>query len=244
MTLPGLLPRLKKYQTALIIAIFLLYAAIGFYLANEVRLYFMAPPAIAEPTPAILYPQRNFIIIHVDNLSRQRPQLVSIWALFTVFSEPPSLAFKPLYPKLVPFKQSNPLSESFALTEYETLSPDFISELNKFNFDYEGYILLDQYAILALSGWITGETPQIAGEIANNPEQAWNLVAGEQALLDLVCERLVIPAEKRGPAIRWRDLTPNHLRTNLSFETVITSWDAVITSVSPPGCRVVGISRE
>jgi hypothetical protein len=123
---------------------------------------------------------------------------------------------------------------SFSLTRDNDPSPAFWRILKSQNIHWEGYLLVDDFAVQNVMEWTNGagDFPGLLGSTQLNPLES------EQALKHM-CEDFS-RLKEHGPApFSINDLMPAHFRTDLSMDKALSYWEMMTTSRVPIKCDVV-----
>jgi len=110
-----------------------------------------ASSAIPHPMIVLANEQRNILIISVDRLQSARYQLRGIWEAIYAPNYP-SITWVPIYPAVLgsdPSKNEE-LLRTFRLTPELHLDPSFVRYLHQRNFQWSGYLILDEVAIFEI----------------------------------------------------------------------------------------------
>ncbi len=116
----------------------------------------------------------------------------------------------------------------------------FWQQLTTFKFSWDGYLLADSQAISPIIGWINNQQPAMSVQQADTPEGYQAILSEETAVFRNICSTLGSVDEISGPAPDWGSLIPLHLRTDMTFESMMFSWG----KLNPPGsvtpCYILG----
>jgi hypothetical protein len=222
-------------------AIFMAFALLGIGLAHHFwgRLSSPSPrPASGSPLPDGV--QQNILIIHMDDLDRPSPSLISVWVATYAAYERPFVTFKALYPDPLSSQRIIPLSIRFALNEDGAPTQSFLNWLRDQNLDWAAYVLIDQQGIIQLTDYLgSGDLERIIPRHRDQLLQVWEQ---EAQLMQHLCLRLQskIPAKAEFP---WKDMIPDHLRTDLTFEEAIVLWDQITAEKDALYCEVFGFKQ-
>ncbi len=225
----------KKAQGFLFIFLFLTCGIIGILLANQVHSARIktSPTAIVFPSPAFGNTdssQTNIVLIRVDDLTKDRPKLVSVWIAFLGPVDYPGLTLMALYPDVLNPSQVQALSDSFRLNESQQPVQAFLEQLSAFRFTWDGYILADSVSISPILTWINNTNTDLTASSATETDHQVILTEETEAFKE-VCKTLGKTTEVSGPPPNWSAITPAHLKTDLTFEKIMYSWG----KLNPPG---------
>ena len=238
-TRPDAKKSLHQYRLAIFMAVFLIFAFLGFLLVQQLLGLFFPKPlaAPAAPSNTLFVNQGTLLLIHADQLDSKQPRLISIWAVFISKTTPPSLIAKSIYPDLVSPEKSQQVAQAFNYTEKDGLSPQFIKQIQTYDLHWNGYIIGDQEAFAQLARWINGNDTVInlPADISNS--QA--VLEAEKAIFQESCKNLTRPDSARGEKPHWLGLFPTHLETDLFFRDTAVNWDRISLSNPAPDCKVL-----
>ncbi len=229
---------MNKVRIVVLITVFLACMILGFtaarHLGDSLPVH---PVAAAIDTPAAK-PQRNILILHVDDL--RDPDLISVWIVFAADYDKPYISFKSLYPDPLTDFRPAPVRALFSLQKDGSLSAPFVKWLQDMHVDWDGYFLMDQTGLTQFGEWMTGKQPSLQALLPINSEQS-RLVFQDEAQMYLdICTSLNAIAYLKRPEMRWSELVPDHMQTDFNFELAVLNWDQ-INSLENPHCEVIGI---
>ncbi len=236
---------MKKAQGFILIILFVACGVIGILLANQ----FVDSDDQKTPEP-VVYPTRtagapgdgqtNLVLLRVNDLSADQPQLVSIWIAFLGPADYPGLTVMMLYPNPDAPDQVQSLADAFSLGEDKLPVQTFWQELAAYKFTWDGYLLADSQAITAVSGWINNNQSQLQARPADSPEGYRIIQDEETSVFRNICSTLGSADDAAGPVPDWGSIIPLHMRTDLTFEAMMYSWG----KLNPPGaitpCYILG----
>jgi hypothetical protein len=231
---------MNKSKAIFLFFLFIMFGFLGFMLMNGIQGLFSTTAISAPPSNTGLLQQRNFLIIHIDQLDQEDPQLVSIWAVFFYPAETANITFKQLYPESSPlYEQDTSLADQFQINESGDLNAKTIRALNAYEIDWSGYILMDTRSMLHLTNWLQMDTlPESIEQAIQNPGTLIQY-ADEQLWFDQVCTQLETEDLQNLRHLPWNELIPVHMHTNLYFDDMATLWDYLARSEYPPHCEVL-----
>jgi hypothetical protein len=171
--------------------------------------------------------QQNILLVQVDQLESETPQLVSVWGVFVYLREPSSIMFVPLYPG-----DEQALSEKmvreFRLTPGNGLDPNFQHMVeNEIAVAFDNYILVDSAGLQQVRDWIQSIETSDAYPVSD-----------EKSLLRAVCRYVLSPDRDQKASLEWTGMFPDHASTNLAFQDAISSWETVAAQGSSVRCEV------
>jgi hypothetical protein len=224
---------MKKYAIIIPIVVFITCVAFGWLLADKSNGLASSAPAPylnAQSSDT----QFNMVMIHVDDLSKEDPSLVSVWGLFMATHDHPGLIFKPFYPSNLDAKVSEDLAKSFSVTPEKAPSQKFLEKLyNATNFSWNSYVLVDDTAVKTLDEWLAGNSADSISPVTTRYR-----IEEEDAIVQNFCDQFAgLLIRENQP--QWTSLIPNHLRTDFSLESFLTRWEKLTTAPNPPQCKVL-----
>jgi hypothetical protein len=176
--------------------------------------------------------QQNILLIHVDELQKNQPALISVWGLILYFPEP-KIILQPIYPSPIE-PESFPLT-AFKITQTKNLNPRFIQQMSlQTQMDWDNYILIDHQALSFFAAEL------FSGDQFYTPDQTNSIISVERGYFSKLCNRLVELEQDGLQQIRWKHLIPDHWRSNLSFDDAMLNWEKLTSPQSPIKCEVFG----
>lgn len=175
--------------------------------------------------------QQNLFLIHVNDLQDESPQLVSVWALFLLYSDTPSLVFRPIIQQDLS-QPVSPTVQQFALCTDGTVAPDFIHALKtEHNLSVDGYVILDDEALRIFAQRFPGEQPTPRPFEVPRPD--------ERSTIMNMCAYLQPAAARQGVELPWEQVLPRHFRTDLKFDPFMANWIRLTQAPGAPICEVI-----
>jgi len=210
---------MRKFVIFLTILVFL--ACLGFGLWTSYKPEFTRKQAddanTVQVTPVSQF-QNNYLIIHVDNLTADSPQLISIWGLIAYFPEP-KLIFQALYPLQTPTNAD--IQERFALSNQKVPDPNFLKTMAQINqITWDNYVLVDNLAFDQLGQFVYG------GGL--NQESTSDPLPAEQAYLQTICNTFSAQGRDFLEGFSWKDIVPDHFRSNISMDYSLVNVDKLL----------------
>ena len=237
---------MKNIRPFIYTTLFIFCLVVGFIVSKFVfipTVFPSTPTPVPVPVLTAFMKQGIVLIIHVDQLSKPKPGLISVWALFMSLTDPSSLMVKSLYPAVLIDKTSPSLSDSFSLTSEGKPSPAFINQLKSINLHWDSYLILDNQGISVLANWITGRIPRLHAVNPNSNENIKTIIEEEENLVVDICNNLSVPVSQRGPSPQWKLLIPQNMRTDLYFDAAAVNWERLTLSNPPPHCEAISASN-
>lgn len=219
---------------------------IGIQLGNHAK----SPPdtRLLETRPLVNSPsqQRSIVFIAADDLQSSEPRLVGVW-LVLYRPDVPSISLLSLYPSQpsATSTQKIDLAAAFSLTKEGAPSSSFFKALQDFHFNWNGYLLIDDTGVAAIIDWMQGITVDnqtIGGiEALNGLIRPWeNTRLASETQRDYLmsaCKRMAqLPADSNWTSL-LTGLMPQHLRTDLSFDLILSDWKRLVSGPDPFSCE-------
>jgi hypothetical protein len=230
---------MKKLAIVFIIVIFVVCAFFGYKTAASLFQGSQSSSSTTQVQNNIQ--QQNFLLIHVNDLTLEKPVLISVWVVFIYHSDPPQLMFVPLYPSFDSKVQTR-LDDRFGLTKDGKISSSFITQISKsFDMKTSGYVLTDDSGASLFTQWLTNQQEPVAYSPAVTDQEKLAQRMNGQAAYQQFCQ-LVNSGQVNGyfSAINWSSLlVPKHFVTDISFESMALTSDQIIRATSPVKCDVL-----
>lgn len=170
--------------------------------------------------------QQNILLVQINDLEAESPQVISLWAAFFYQSNPPQLMLLPL--PLDEGKDSSNLPAWPALNS--AIQPDIFVQAaaERYKLQLDGFVAIDDAGLQHFGTWFDGKV--------GNPVKAANTA---EKFLESFCQTVQSSeAGKDAVKVRWSQVLPGHLRTNLSFDSFMRSWDTLFNSPSLANCEL------
>jgi hypothetical protein len=240
-----------KTRWILPVIIFLFFSLFGFGIAQSIGRSDLLASILSRQAPTSLAPtehsnQQNFLIIHVDDLTGSHPRLVSVWVgLITFFEDQPFIHMKLLYPDPNSPYLREAIKNAFILDEQGKPSQAFTVEIQRFNIPWNGYILVDDVGASELIGALqlappsnpAVPTPEFLIPLSIDTPDA--SLALEPGWIQNLCLHLSQRNLNAPPFQKWSEVIPNHLRTDLTFDTLALTWERLTSSSRPTLCKII-----
>jgi len=214
---------MQKGLTFIIIGIFLLLM-LGLGISVALSSFFPGAPLQISSEPIPLTQQLNILIVEVNDLSIPNPVLISAWGMFFSRSkQQPSIIFQILTPDKGDEAQSQ-LANNFELKPGKIPSSGFMDKTlsaNHLSKPWDAYILVDHEGLQKFSDW--------SGMSSNQTLETF---------LPELCYQMENSDSIPEITFHWGEIIPNHLKTNLSFETAVMIWDTAFHSPKKIFCDV------
>jgi hypothetical protein len=220
----------------LVIIIFLIFAVIGFQIANSLdQSSIVGQKNESIPTSGTQVQQHNLIVVHVDRLESQEPRLMSVWfvSLFLVDGSPPVLTIAPIYPAHSDAR-NRVIDKAFSLAPDRTPSLAFWKVISSMKFKWEAFLVVDDFTVQKVMEWTNGpgNFPQLLENAQDDPGQS-------QQVLTQTCQAIGASTNREDAPFEWKDLVPAHFHSNLRMELALSYWNDLTTSVLPIDCVVL-----
>jgi hypothetical protein len=231
----------NKLVIVLIILIFGVFAYLGFKTAAKIlqgnNQYATTDQTTVETDTVV---QQNFLLIHLNDLTQKKPELISVWVGFVYPSDPPQLMFIPLFPSYDEVIHSS-LLKKFSLNTDKTVSDRFISQISKsYDIQTSGYILTDDVGITYSNLWLTGQNAPVTSTPAMSDAEKLTLRMSGQSAYESFCQVISSGSSKSYfSAVDWTLLLPSHFSTNIPFETIALITDKLARAATPVKCDVL-----
>ena len=169
--------------------------------------------------------QQNLLIILVDSLAAEKPEVRGVWLAGRIVAIP-QIVFLPLYPSLSQTEQEA-YTAAFSLNEDGQLSDQFQIFLRSKEIWWDHFILMDEPALadlVALTDGVLWNGVQVSGsgavaEILAAGASPESVLKAQALIANEIChsaQRLVVNAD---PMILWGLLT-HRMRSDFQLETV------------------------
>jgi hypothetical protein len=203
--------------------------------------------ALPQSIPTLKNGQHNLLVVAVDNLELQQPQLRSVW-LVTYFQNNPLITFLPISPTISSGEVivDQMLSDSFGIVKANgntNISTPFFDALTRRNFWWSGYLIVDESALTSVLNEKPFESdnyPVASGEIilndpGKNSLDPQNIYDRYTQIFQDAC-RLIAQQED---ALNWQSfssLIPQHIITDFDASSLIDEWTSSIKAIETPNC--------
>ncbi len=168
--------------------------------------------------------QVRYLILHVDDLSRPKPTLQTVWGAFVSFGDLTAVYFNPIYPL-----QNNraDLAGLFTLTEERLLSEPFLKAVEKYELDLTGYLIVDDAGEQVLLKWLLPDAPPQSGSLLT-----------QRATFTQICQNLNKNKYAAFPQFDWKRLFPDHLIPSPRIESTMILFDRLFYRSPRVQCQV------
>ena len=222
---------MRKIVIFLTVLVFL--ACLGFGLYTSYKPEENKNQAENENIPAVTPVsqfQNNYLLIHVDNLTADMPQLISIWGVIAYFPEP-KLIFQALYP--LPTATNADIQASFSLSSQKVPDPKFLRAMAQINqITWDNYILVDTLTFDLVGQFVFG------GSL--NLESISNPLPAEIPYMQAICGTFSNQGKDFLEGFRWKEIIPDHFKTNISLDYGLANLDKLLAPGLPVQCEIYG----
>ncbi len=232
---------MKKIVIPVVIVVFGVCAFFGFKAASKILASRQTPELQStSPVENPTINQKNFIFIHVNDLTLEKPELISVWAGFVNDTTPPQFMFLPLFPTYNAEIHER-INKNFSLNADKKVNQRFINQLqSSFDFQISGYVLTDDVGVGYSNLWISGVEAPVASIAATTDTEKHTLLLTGQTSWQQFCQLVATgTANNYFSAINWGLLLPDHFSTSLDFESLTLLTDQIVHASSPVGCEVL-----
>jgi hypothetical protein len=215
------------------IVVFVGCALAGYNIARGINPQPSSPENAVE-IPVPLSEQHNYMIVRVDDLGSQKPQLKSVWfvSLSFVSQNPNLLALAQIYPPKTAGQKSTALERAFALSEKGEPAAAFWNAVKQYKLDWEGYILFDAQGANLFLQWLVGpaDFQGALEESAKNDENSLRMA-------QQVCQSITDASGRSLGQFSWSQVIPDHFRSDLQLATALAYWDRMTDPAQSVRCE-------
>lgn len=230
---------MKKFAVVLIFGVFILFAFLGFKAASSAKQEEAYSSMPANAATALASTQQNYLLIHVDDLSAQDPQLIAVWGAFVYYAQPNQVMFLPLLPSYEA-GINDPLYDSFSLGKNGEISKNFISQIQQeYDLQITGWVLVDNTSLAVFNQLAGSQETVIAAAQPENEDQKHILLLNAQSFFQNACTRLQNPPSDWINTVPWSQIAPAHFSTNIPFETIMVDLQKLTSISTSNQCSVL-----
>lgn len=212
----------------LFLVCFFIFALIaGFFFADALDLFKDENSDISENV------QINYLLIRVDDLSKPKPVLQTVWGIFTSFSGQTSIYFQPIYPSS---NNRVDLRSLFSLDQSGKPADTFLKELEKFDLSLNGYLVLDDRGAQTFLDWLTS-TETVDHKATSNP--SFGQLSLQRTQLAQVCKGITGSSFMSNQPFKWELVYPEHLTSSPKNEVIIPLFNRVFFQSTRVECHVL-----
>lgn len=193
--------------------------------------------------------QRNLLIIGVDDLVSDSPSLKSVW-LIIFMPNTPHFMLLPVYPNnSLAEKNQLPstvtLQGAFQVDRHKTPRDSFFKALEAKDIWWNGYILLDETALIEVSNFVSriGENSKsnVLNTIKNVPnpdDDPLGSLLGQAEFVQSLCNQTThLSTVDTQQYLKLLEKVHKHIHSDLDFETIIKDWQQLITYSGNISCE-------
>ncbi len=218
---------MRKFLLALFLSIFLLSGLLGFGVVRQVRAVTESEPV--HQTPAS---QVNLILVHVDDLKRERPGLSSIWGVFISRSVFPALIMKRIYPE-ADSPASIKLAAAFALDQQKQFDRKFLAVIHELELPAAEIVLVDSQGMAEIAAALTHNvSPDLS---IKQPQRAQ---APDLEVFEDICTAINAPANAVPLFSSESPSQPSSSGVDTTFG-FLNKWKGLVTSLHFASCEVL-----
>jgi hypothetical protein len=222
---------MQKSKLWILFLIFILTLGAGYWLGEHLVVKHSTISNLSA-SPIDTSSDRVITLLEVNDLTQDKPELLSIWNIHLIPGDSPRLGFTPVATITLTEDVNYALLDQFSLDENRSLSTNFQRSLSKIKVKSNGYILLDQVAVSAFINWLSGkDTQEPIGLSDHSMNEYGQILRG-------LCQSLTGFSESAHSEFPWSKFSGTHFFTSLSFDDVISNL-SFITSSSAPRCEMV-----
>jgi len=221
---------MRKIIIALTILAFFTCLILGLFASNLIPgLDQTSDSKSAINSPASPF-QHNILMVHVDSLLAENPQLVSVWGAILYFPEP-KIILQLLYP--LDFDQDATIRASFALTAAKDPVSGFLKKINQTTeIQWDHFLVVDQQTMATILTEMTLAT----GVKVNDPSAMDG--QAEITFYKQVCAAIFDQGKYFLNDFVWSEIIPMHIRTDLPVDTALVIWEKLSSTPNPIQCHV------
>ncbi|NMC13254.1 MAG: hypothetical protein GYA34_10275 [Chloroflexi bacterium] len=241
---------MKKSLAVLLLVICLSFFLFGFWSGQNINGFLnqMSNPSSAKAranSDELPNHQQNMLLVEVNKLEAEKPQLESIWLILYI-KDVPKITWMPLYIASssgnTGFPDGNIVSgKKFKLGKNKTLAPEFETALRKNDIWWNGYIVTDKQSVSKLIEFL-GSAPKSAmidSENSNENLIAASLLASpvkeKVAQIQSIC-RLASSLENPLMIKTWIEDSVN-LVSDLPRDELLARWIAMAGKQTSLSCE-------
>lgn len=228
-------------KKALVILVVLVFAAclwIGFDAASKLANGSGGLTVLARNTSPLPAQQHNLLLVHTTSLDHSQAKLVSVWAAYISFTNPPQMILMPLYPQAGGDRPA--FATQTVLDSENRVSDKFIKSVQEtYALPFTGYALVDSEGVQAFNKWFLNQEITLDANIISDPTLQSQVLNASQQFFTHTCALFEKGDYNPLSKIRWSSILPDHFRTNLSFETLTLDLEKIVRTSDPVSCRVI-----
>lgn len=216
-----------------------LILALGFYGFSVASgfIYASWQKAVANSPEQPNTRQINWAVVRVNDMTEEKPELLSIWAILLTYSPKTQVFFKPIFS----FESSDQialnLAKRFEVLPDRNLSPTFLAELDLVLLPRSGLIIIDNKGFEEFSTWFISQQSEFFAQ-SNSSSQS-DLPKNEVNFFRQICANLPLVNTRWLNGLPWQQLTPEHLLVHPGTDKLDEIWTQFIRSVEPVSCEII-----
>lgn len=230
---------MKKFAIFFIFVLFAVFVYLGFQAASNIKANSSGGSLPANAPTALASAQQNILLIHVDDLTSSKPNLISAWGAFIYYTDPNQIIFLPLLPSYNTAVQSAIESE-FSLDKTRQVSSRFVSLLRQeFDIKVTGVVVTDNQGLTYFNNQLAGQAAPIAAAAPENDDQKHRILLNGQSFFQTICTSVQNHSADAYTSIQWNQVIPDHFITTIPFETIMVDFQKVFQNSGANQCYVL-----
>lgn len=212
----------------------------GFKAASKLFAERAENQASISETPQTSLIQSNYLLVLVNDLSAEKPQLISLWGVLNFPSITPQVVFLPLFPA-TNAEFNGEITSVFNLSTTNQISNRSIGKIEQVvDLSFDGYFVTDNTALLRFAAYSNLEKLEIFNAPAESSESIMALQNNISSFFTALCQLCKTGASNSFfSQIEWSLLLPDHFSTDQSFEELMLMIDRINNSRSLNTCEVL-----
>lgn len=231
---------MKKFTLFLAIILFSGFILIGFKLAERVFPLHLSSQSEINPPSTEPEEQRNYLIIHVNDLQIKNPQLIAIWVILKSISSSEELFFISLYPT-TNLGTNEQIKSIFSITRENHLTASSYRRFKRiFNLVLDGYFIVDNSGLLSLASSSNVEQLELVNDSPQSPDSVKIVQKNGKVFLSRICDLMSSGAGNSFfSQLDWAMIMPAHFTSSMSFEDIQTLIEEENLSLKNLICKIV-----
>ncbi len=231
---------MKKIFLFIAAVIFIAFIFFGFKAASNLFAERAEDQNNIITTPQLSLVQSNYLLVLVNDLTADQPQLISLWGVLNYPSNPPQLVFIPLYPTSST-DTNREISSAFDLSNTKKIPARSIGKLeDALDLSFAGYFVSDNSGFLRFADYANLDTLEIFSKPAESSESIISVENSINSFFTAVCELCESGASNSFfSKIEWSHLLPDHFSTDMSFEEMSLMIERINNSAPLTTCEVL-----
>lgn len=222
--------------------VFCLFLVLGYWVASKSG---SLNPEITTPNNAIpktflnISPaQSNNLIILVDDLTSEKPQLTTIWMVFFYPKSQPYLILLPVFPT-TDKKVNTAIRKEFAITPLSGVNQSFWDKLEtELTLKWDHYLVLDESGLTQIAQKLIAEDLPARLLKPVNKQKVSQTLADSTSVIKKICGNLKIDKVTPVMIIEWKDLTA-HMLTDMHPSTLEKNWNWILSNPLADPCNII-----